>query len=267
LALFEKLLGTSCFSIFEGSIRISGEDFRAERFRLGSAGQTLDHAFDEICWFLDLVSEHENVFLDRNVLEKIVRSMSSMSGVYALGAGLEISEKIGDSKTKCYFMVDKKDEIVDLVLGLHPKVKGIEHYLVDDTFLFAVEMHFDGRNDIEIYPRFKTEYLRNSILIKKLGFQVQVQRLLKGCRALTVSFEKGEARILHFHPMHPTRFVRSLANRPLSLVYSNIQALDMALTRFSGAEPVDVSLAFSEKEVVAETLKDINLYYRVSAPL
>jgi LynF/TruF/PatF family peptide O-prenyltransferase len=183
----------------------------------------------------------------------------------AAGVGLDYRERMNDSKVKCYFMIRGYPEKVDQILSIHPPVDHIRDYLIHDVFMFGIDMYFDGRTGVEIYPFLDRKDLRDLELIDKLRLRKAIDGLIEEYNLLHISFDRGKKRILHVHPIHPTRFIRLLGNRQLSLVYSSVQIITYLLSRSPKPDSFSVNLALAEDEIASRNLQHINLQYAITS--
>jgi LynF/TruF/PatF family peptide O-prenyltransferase len=265
LRLFEALLSAPPCSILECSVRISPQGTHAGRLRLGYEQQDIQEGLHAIYGFLHEIARCKNVHLNRIMLSQIIKSDHDMSGVVALGVGLDYKTNIHDSKVKCYLLLKECPERVDQALSLHPPLDGIRDYLVHAEFPLGIDMYFDGRTSIEIYPFLDHQDLNNTALMDKLKLRDVAGIFIKESNLLHISFEGDGRRLLHFTPQRPTRFVRLLDNRRLSLAYSHVQILNYILTQSYKTYPVSVSLCLIEDEIIAKDIQHISLHYGLSS--
>jgi LynF/TruF/PatF family peptide O-prenyltransferase len=264
LRLFEEVLSTTPCSLLECSVRLSREGTHASRLRLGYEQSNIQSGFHTIYNLLNKITRQENVFLNRDMLGQIVSNDLDISKVMALGLGLDLNENISESKVKCYLLLREYPKKVDQVISLHPPLNSIKDYLIHDEFGFGINMYFDGRSDIEIYPCLNRQNLDNAALMAKLKLRDAVGRFMKECDLLYISFRADGRRFLHFNPRRPTRFVRLLDNRRLSLAYSHVQTLNYILSRSYKIDPISVGLCLVEAEIIANDIQNISLHYGLS---
>ncbi len=264
LQLFKELLSDPGCSILECSARISRNDIHAARFRLGYEQKEVQHGLEEVQRFLRKVAEFKDVFLNHALLYQILDHRIDLTRVTALGIGLDCREKAKDSKVKCYLRIRGYAEKVDQVLSLHMPVDNIRDYLIHDEFMFGVDMYFDGRTGVEIYPFLDPQDLKSPGLMGKLNLRGAVDRFIDECTLLHISFDRSGRRVLHFHPQRPTTFVRLIGNRLLSLVYSNVQILEFLLNRSYKTGPIFVNLSLVEDEIISKDIRNINLQYALT---
>jgi LynF/TruF/PatF family peptide O-prenyltransferase len=265
LRLFGELLSRPPCSILECSAKISPEGMHAARFRLGYEQGDIREGLDQIAYFVGSIAASDEVILERGILWRIVDGGLDLSRVMAAGVGLDHRENGKDSKVKCYFMIADCPEKVDQILSLCGPIGHIREYLIHEVFMFGIDMYFDGRTGIEIYPFLDSQDLRNATLMDKLRLRHTVHGFAEECSALHISFEDGGRRVLHFHPQSPTRFVRLIGNRQLSLLYTKVQILNLLLSRLSKTEPVSVNLSLVEDEIISENIEHINLQYALTS--
>jgi LynF/TruF/PatF family peptide O-prenyltransferase len=264
LRLFEGVLSSTPCSLLECSVKISPGGIHASRLRLGYEQKNIKGGLHTSYDFLDKIARCENVCLNRDMLGQIVYNLD-IAKVMALGVGLDVNESIPDSKVKCYLLLKEYPEKTDQVISLHPSLDGIHDYLIHDEFGFGINMYFDGRTGVEIYPCLDRQDLDNAALMEKLKLQDSVWKFIEECDLIYISFEGDGRRQLHFNPRHPTRFVRLLDNRRLSLAYSRVQTLNYILSRSYKTAFVSASLCLREDEISTKDIQNISLHYGLSS--
>lgn len=259
--LVEEFLSRPPCSLLECSVKIFPKGIHPKRVRFGYDQEGIQEGLHAILSFVETISAYRNVDLNRALLSQIVNKGLDISRVMAAGIGLDCRKRINDSKVKCYFMVRDYPEMVNKVLSKHISVDGLGNYPMHDLFMFGIDMYFDGRTGVEIYPFLDRQNLRDSELIEKLRLRKAIEGLIGECNLLHISFNSGGKRILHFHPIHSTRFVRLVGNRQLSLLYSNVQILNFLLNRSYGKILFAVNLSLVEDELISKRIQNINLQY------
>lgn len=264
LRLFEKLLSTPPCSVLECSANISPKSTHAARIRLGYQQNDIQDGLHAIYNYSNKIAECENVLLNRDILDQIVDNDLDVSRVIALGLGLDYKANISDSKIKYYLMIRESPEKVDQVLSLHPPLDNTRDYLIHEEFVFGIDMYFDGRTSIEIYPSLNRQDFNNTALMSQLKLRNAVRELINECNLLHISFESNGRRVFYFHPQHPTKFVRLLNNRQLSLAYSHVQILNYILSQSYKQDLISVNLCLLEDEITSKDIQNIGLQYAIS---
>ncbi len=258
LGLFEKLVSESPCSILECGPQISPEGIHAARFRVGYVEKNNPRGLDAISQFLDKISEYEHVHLNRAILGQIVDEKFDLLRVGKLGIGVDLRENMSDSKVKFYFTIKDYPEKWAQVLDIHPPVDGIDVYPMNDTF--GINIYFDGRTDIEMYPYLTTADCANTSLMEKLWLQDISRDLLSTCNGMFVSFENDGRRVFHFSLHSPTKFIQMIGNRQLTLLYGNAQIINHIIGRSSDIiGPMRVSVSLSEDEMSSHEVRHIKL--------
>ena len=265
LRLFEELLSVSTCSILECSVKIFPHGTHAGRLRLGYEQKDIQEGLLKIYDFLHEISRCKNVHLNRSMLSQIINNDLDLSRIIALGIGLDYKTNNCDAKVKYYLMVRGYPEKVEQVLSLHSPLDGIRDYLVHEEFVLGIDMHLDGRTRVEIYPCLDRQDLNSPALMVKLKLRDAVQELIKECNLLHISFEGEGRRVFYFHPQSPTRFVRLLGNRRLSMAYSHVQTLNYILSRSYKTAFVSVNLALLEEEIISQAIQNIGLQYALTS--
>ena len=246
-------------SILECAPKICPKRIHAARFRAGYFNKDIQESLCIIFQFLDEINRWDNVFLERRILRNIVDKTFDLSMIVALGIGIDKRVNMNDSKVKCYFLLQDYPEKLDQVLSFHPPIDRIDDYLIHNDISFGIEMYFDGRTNVEIYPCIKQGDLSDAELIDRLQFGNAIIELITECRAVAVSFENTGKRVLHFHPCNPTKFVRLIGNRQISLLYSNVQILHFLYSKLQEKIHIDFLVSLIEDEIISKNLQNINL--------
>jgi len=213
---------------------------------------------------LNKIAGCDNVCLNHDMLSEMVNNNLDITKVVAVGLGLDCKSNINDSKVKYYLMVREYPEKVEQVISLHPLIEGIRDYPAHDEFVFGIDMYFDGRTGVEIYPRLDRRDIDSPTLMSKLKFRDAAQELIKECNLLHISFQGNGGRVFYFHPRSPTRFIRLLDNHRLSLAYSHVQTLNYILRRSYKAAFVSVNLSLIEDEISSKDIQNIGLQYALT---
>jgi LynF/TruF/PatF family peptide O-prenyltransferase len=257
LELFERHLLESPCSIFEWAPLISPEIVHAARFRVGYCENDRSSGLHLINGYLDRLSENEDICLNRDILDQIIRKDFDLSRVVKFGIGVDFPENTKESKVKVYFTIKDYPDKWAQVLDLHPPMDGIDAYPMNDTF--GINLYFDGRTDIEIYPYLSAADCTNRTLMEKLRLQDIPHVLHATCNGIFVSFEKHGRRVFHFSLHSPTRFIQMIGNRQLTLIYGNAQIINHIIGCSSNIGTMRVSVSLSEDEVSSHELRHIKL--------
>jgi LynF/TruF/PatF family peptide O-prenyltransferase len=263
-SLFEKLILESPSSAFECAPKITPLKIHAGRFRLGYEQRNNRQALEAILLFLQKVARCDNVRLNRRIFNTLVDENFDFSRVMKMGIGIDSRKEGSDSKVKFYLMITGYPEKVDQTLSLHQHVNGIGNYPIGDVFGFGINLYFDGRTDIEIYPLLTPQEIQDHELIDKLELREAVADFAGQFHSLHISFDGRGGRILHFHPRHPSRFVQLLNNRRLSILYSNVKIVDYLFRKSGEVAPLAVSFSLIEDEVRSRNIENINLQYTLT---
>ncbi|MBN1832490.1 MAG: hypothetical protein JW896_10290 [Deltaproteobacteria bacterium] len=257
LESFERLLIESPCSILEWAPQISPETIHTARFRVGYREIDKSLGLDLICRYLDQISTYENVCLNRSILDQIIDKDLDISRVGKLGVGVDFPTNMKDRKVKVYFTIKDYPEKWAQVFATHPPVDGIDAYPMNDTF--GINIYFDGRTDIEIYPCLKAADWVDVTLMEKLRLQDIPRDLLSTCNGLFVSFENDGRRVFHFSLHSPTKFIRMIGNHQLTFLYGNAQIINHTLGFSSEIGPMRVSVSCLEDEAFLREVRHIKL--------
>ncbi len=257
LESFERLFLESPYSILEWAPQISPGIIHTARFRMGYHEIDKSVGLDLICRYLDQLSEYENVRLNRSILDQIIDKNLDLSRIGKLGVGVDFPASMKDHKVKVYFTIKDYPEKWAQVLATHPPVDGIDAYPMND--MFGINIYFDGRTDIEIYPSLTAADCVNMTLMKKLKLQDISRDLLSTCSGLFVSFKNDGRRVFHFSLHTPIKFIKMIGNRQLTLLYGNAQIINHIMGQFNGIGFMRVVVSFSEDEVFLREVRHIDL--------
>jgi LynF/TruF/PatF family peptide O-prenyltransferase len=262
--LFEKLILESPSSAFECAPKITPTEIHSGRFRLGYEQRNNREALEAIFHFLQKVAKWDDVHLNREIFNTLVNKRPDFSKIMKMGIGIDNRKEGSDSKVKYYVMIRGYPEKVDQALSLHQHVKDIRNYPIDDVFGFGINMYFDGRTDIEIYPLFTPKEMQDHELIEKLKLREGLTDFAGEYHSLHISFDGRGGRILHFHPKSPNRFVQLLNNHRLIILYSNVKILNYLFSKSDEVEPLRVSFSLIEDEILSGNIENINLQYTLN---
>jgi LynF/TruF/PatF family peptide O-prenyltransferase len=265
IRLVEEFLARPSCSLLECSVKISPRGTHAQRVRFGYEQEYVPEGLSLIHHFLERISNYNNVKLNRDILSQIVDKGLDVSRVMAAGIGLDYRKRMKDSKVKCYFMIKDYPDKVNQVLSVHMPVDGIDNYPMHDVFMFGIDMYFDGNTGVEIYPFLDGQNLRNAELMDKLRLQKTIDWLIEECNLLHISFDSRGKRILHFHPLNTSRFVRVIGNRQLNVYYGNVRILNYLLNRSYRKVLFSVNLSLVEDELLSKKIQNINLQYGLTS--
>lgn len=257
LGLFEELVSESPCSILECGPQISPEGIHAARFRVGYVEKDNPMGLNAMFQFLDEISKYENVYLNRRILEQIVCKRFDLLRVGRLGIGIDFRENMNDSKVKFYFTIKDYSEKLNQILAIHPPVDRISDYPIND--MFGINIYFNGRTDIEIYPTLMSKHWKDTILMDKLKLQDIPNEFLLACNDMSVSFQDTGRRVLHFFLHSPTKFVRMIGNRQLTVLYGNAQIIRHIISRSSKIGLLRVAISLKEDEMISRNIRHINL--------
>jgi len=263
-SLFEQLILESPSSAFECGPKVTPSTIHVGRFRLGYEQRNNREAFEAILLFLQKVGRCDNVRLNREIFNTLIDENIDFSRVMKMGIGIDSRKEDSDSKVKFYIMIRGYLEKVNQTLSFHQHIKDLRNYPIGDVFGFGINLYFDGRTDIEIYPLLTPKEIQDHELIEKLKLGEALADFAGEYHSLHISFDGRGGRILHFHPMHPSRFVQLLNNRQLSILYSNVPIINYLFHKSGEVAPLAVSFSLIEKEIRARNIENINLQYTLT---
>jgi LynF/TruF/PatF family peptide O-prenyltransferase len=266
LRLFEDFVSESSGSIMEYAPQISPDSIQATRFRVGYTENDNSSGLSEIARFLEKISVYQDVRLNRAILDQAVNRDFDLSKVGTLGIGIDFREAVHSSKVKFYFTVKDYPEKLEQILAIHPPIDNIKDYPINN--MFGINMYFDGRTDMEIYPSLMPEDFKDAELMANLGLIDIPHEFLSQCKALFISFKKNEKRVLHFYPLNPTKFLPLLGNQRLTGIYVNALITHFMVNRRRRLEHLRMVISFTEDEMLSKNIQyiDLSLYYQFSAP-
>ncbi len=264
LRLFENFISESSGSILEHAPQISPDDIQATRFRVGYTENDNSSGLTEIGRFLDKISVYPDVQLNRAVFDQAVNRDFDLSKLGTLGIGIDFREAIHSSKVKFYFTVKAYPEKLEQILAIHPRVDNTKDYPINN--MFGINMYFDGRTDVEIYPSLMPEDFKDAELMANLGLIDIPHEFLSQCKALFISFKNSKKRVLHFYPLNPTKFLPLISNQRLTGIYVNALITHFMVNRQRRLEPLRMVISFTEDEMLLKYIQHINLslYYQFS---
>jgi LynF/TruF/PatF family peptide O-prenyltransferase len=253
LTLFEEMLVKDRRCRLECSVKIEEGNIFPCRFNVWykniEKSKGLNHS-------LNFIKELSNrgVKINYELLNRILDLTSGPKIIGKVIAGIDLRDNLNESRAKLWLAINpEKREIFESILKEYKINKKVSEVMIRKDFLFGLDLCFDGRTKLKIYPHFNRVDLNNKKIRDKLKgvFSSRVMNLIRGCHKLNISFEdKANERILHFHPLDLGSFIRKVNNRKLNETIKSIN---------SQKEIVIVSL--KENEINNNNIKNINFYY------
>jgi len=252
LDLFEELLKSSEIEDLMCTIKIAKEKIYPARFDLWYGEENCVKNINLIFEFFKKISRCKDVSINYDLLKKILDKKFDLAKVQEVVAGIDIRENAKDSRIKIYLEVKDCPEKIAQILSIHGCNEKIKELLTNDYLAFGIDLYFNGRTGIKIYPCITKKQLENAEIRKRLGFSKKITDLLKECKMLHLSFHgKNFERILHFHPKDMPEFVKLLDSKILTEINNKVQAE-------SHAEEV---ICLLESEIDRNILENMNIYY------
>jgi LynF/TruF/PatF family peptide O-prenyltransferase len=264
LRLFEELIHGSPCSIMECSTKITPAGLHPGRFRLGFLKKDIPEGMDAFFQFLDDIAEAYNIRFNRTILGQIFDNSFDLSRVDKLGIGVDNRENTNDSKVKCYLLIKDYPEKMNQALGLHPFADIMSGYPIVD--MFAINVYFDGRTDIEVYPSFTAKDMKNDKIMDRVKLKEAATGFINDCKGLFVSFDTFGRRILYFNLQRPAEFVRLIGNHRLGMLFSNVQIFNYKFIQQSKTGLLRIIVALWEDEIISKDIKNIDLSYIITLP-
>lgn len=260
---FRHLLNESPCTVIECAPTVSVRDVHAGRLRAGY-DRHIETGLASVLRFVAATNRREGIRLDRSLLDRAVERWFDRSRTTALGIGIDCRQHPEISKIKCYFRLIDAPDAVGEVLALHRPAIHPADYRIHDRLIFGIEMYFDGKTAIEIYPLLDYGDLQNGAWMNRLGFSPEAARWIAASTSLIVSFAPDGKRILHFYPRHPTRFVRMTRLRHLANAYSHVQIAEHLTAGWEVPHRFNTIFTMAEDDIGAKGISPVTLQYSLT---
>lgn len=250
---FEDLLTRSKNGRLECSCKIQGCEIYPVRFNIWYEDRKHNQNLKLIREFIKNIELKYNLSFDYKYLKQIITKDFDFSKVHQIIVGTDFRAKISDSRLKIWFIINDYKSKVEKIIGLTNLEINLGQSRMSKEFLFGIDLRFDGKTNLKVYPFYSNEELLIPEANNELQeiFSGEIFQKIKKCKTVHISFLKGGNKILHFQPYDKSEFVEDIKHDITNIIFNNIK------------EEYEDGWIFSleEKELDNQKIKNINLYY------
>lgn len=255
--IFEELIQESSQFNLECSHKMSRDHIDSCRFYLWYNGASYQKtkSLKKILLFSKKISSLDKVTINHSLINKILKTQPDLDKITKICLGIDFRSITAESRIKIGFYTENYSKMRQAVSEMLNHNKNFEELLFGNKFLFGIDLYFDGRTRLKVYPTFDHAMLKKPNVRNKIQdvFDNTTIELIKDCSEFFVSFNDKWKKTLHFFPKDKNRerFIKKLSN-------SCVEALDQR--NLKGGYPT-WAFSFPEQEFLKRKTKNINLYY------
>lgn len=260
LDLFESFAETNSAWGLECSAKIQKDKLHPARFNLFYNNPTPRH-YHAVLDFFHQVESRIEVKLDYHLIQQFLGNNFDFSKTGQILVGVDLRREISESRLKFWFIIDKYPEKLETAISLSGNSETLQLLLVNNPNQTTIgfDLYLDGRSFIEVYPTITPEDLQNLDVRARLTqvLSPSVWHLFDGCWALMVGISEANAdKVLYYRTRNPNNLIASLRNDTANRVHAYYQTQP-----FQGT-----IIGLQEREIVAGSIQNINLYYQMTKP-
>ena len=260
LELFERFVEKSRDCFVECDSKIKKNQLYPARFNLGYQQANLQQ-YNAILDFFHQVEARVDVKLDYHLIQQFVGSDFDFSKVFQISMGVDLRRELSASRLKFWFTIDKYLENLKTAISLSGDSETLQLLLLNNPNNVTVgfDFYLDGRSAIEVYPTIKPEDLQHIEIQTRLAqvLSPKVWPLFDGCWALMIGISEANAdKVLYYRTRNPNNLIASLRNDTANRVHAYYQTQPFH----------EAIIGLQEREIIADSIANINLYYQMTKP-
>jgi LynF/TruF/PatF family peptide O-prenyltransferase len=251
LSSLEKLMDGQ---FIECSCKVMSNKVYSSRFNIFFSKNENKTTLGKCFKFFEDTSKENNIYLNYSILRSLFNKPFDINKIKRIILGVDLREKIKDSRIKIYFALYDYPPKVEEILKIHGKNKDILNLINFDDLGFGIDFSFDGKTQIKIYPRISSSSLHNNSFLKKNFKYIFKKRQLffKNIESLYISFKKPNfEKIIHFKSNKWEEIINLLNNNTLNK-YTKFLLKNKFKLRY---------VSVLEKEIDKESISNFTFYY------
>ncbi|QOV23248.1 LynF/TruF/PatF family peptide O-prenyltransferase [Anabaenopsis elenkinii] len=256
LDIFEDLAGQAQNWGIECSCKIDHDRFYPARFNFFPNKFT----FKEVSLIFDLFRRVEtrcDVKLDYRTINKFLGNNFDFSKVTKIVTGVDLRENFSASRLKFWFWIDNYSEKLETAISLVGDREDLRLLYVKNSWLVGFDFYLNGKSTIELYPSMSKEELQRLDVKLKLSqvLSAPAFNVLDNFSSVLIGFtQENQDRLIYGYLISPNEFIDNLQNDIANKVNSF----------YRGKNVLNTMICFKEKELIAGSLDNFNLYYQMS---
>lgn len=256
LDIFENFAEQAQNLGIECSCKIDHDRFYPARFNLFPNKFTSE----EVSLVFDLFRRVEtrcDVKLDYRIIHKFLGNNFDFSKVEKIVTGVDLREDFSASRLKFWFWIYNYPEKLETAISLLGDRKDLRLLYVNNSWLVGFDFYLNGKSTIELYPSMSEEELQKVDVKLKLAqvLSVPAFNVLDNFSSVLIGFtQTNQDRLIYGYLINPNEFIDNLHNDIGNKVHSFYRSKNV----------LNTMICFSEKELIAGSLNNFNLYYQMS---
>lgn len=255
IAAFVRLVEATESGTAESSCKVASGQIHAARWNLFYHGDEKKQFLDCVFEYLREVERLENVFLNYALVDRLLYGGVDFGLVRKIVTGIDLRSNPADSRLKLWLMLTRSPDLVERAVTLHGEPHAIETLRLHDEFLVGVDLTFDGRSAIKLYPDVTPAELENMEIRQRLSrvlSQEALEAMSRCCWTHVYIAKQNKETVLQFHPSDPDDFV---ARYLPDVARSKIHAA------YRGSRLLDMVVSLPESELRRVPAENFSLYY------
>lgn len=240
----------------ECSCKIDHDRFYPARFNFFPNKFT----FKEVSLVFDLFQRVESrcdVKLDYRTIHKFLGNNFDFSKVTKIVTGVDLRKDFSASRLKFWFWIDNYPDKLETAISLLGDREDLRLLYVNNSWLVGFDFYLNGKSTIELYPSMSKEELQKVDVRLKLSqvLSVPALNILDNFNSVLIGFtQKNRDRLIYGYLINPNEFIDNLHNDIANRVNNYYRSKNV----------LNTMICFSEKELIAGSLDNFNLYYQMS---
>ncbi|NET33069.1 MAG: LynF/TruF/PatF family peptide O-prenyltransferase [Cyanothece sp. SIO1E1] len=260
---FEDLVEQRKYAALECSCKITDDTLHPARFNLHfPCNHDLAEQIKTTFSIFEKVESKADIKLDFNLFNRLYPQNVTLNQIRQVITGIDLRQRLEDSRLKIWFIVADELEGLQKIVRLY----GENDHLIDllseqGLLLIGFDFFLSGYSKVKIYPEVKKDFLSQPAAREKLAriLSPQAIELLEIYEGLHLTFagEKYGEKILHYHLDKPDDIYR------LKPLLTNYETVERVHNHYRSKRIAGTTVSLLERELIANQIKNLNLYYRV----
>jgi LynF/TruF/PatF family peptide O-prenyltransferase len=253
---FEELLHDSGRFGLECSVKLEGEQCFADRFNLWYAPAPAAAIVDRFLGLANDINSLEEVTLNFDLFNQVHTPDLYRSDIQQIIAGIDLRTPARDSRLKIWFIVRNNPAYLIRVIHLHGLNDLIPKLMLRQELLFGIDLYFDGRTKLKIYPCLRRSDLQDEETYLRLSgiFSEKIMSLIRLSDMVHISFGgPGSEKVIHFACFHNgADWASRIQSEPFQRINRSLQSNPFR----------DIQIfSCAESELENDAVTKLNFYY------
>ncbi|NCS79417.1 MAG: LynF/TruF/PatF family peptide O-prenyltransferase [Microcystis aeruginosa K13-07] len=207
--------------------------------------------------FFHQVETRVGVTLDYNPLHLFMEGFD-YSKVTQIMAGIDARTELAKARVKTWWTIHDYTEKLETAIALSKSDSQALRMLlsINNSLVVGFHLYLMGKSEVRLYPSLDRDYFQKIAVKAQLAKIISppALELLEDCGAISLVLKEDGDKILHYHllPERVNSFVDNLHQDMITRAHAPYR---------DKCPSLGVTVSLSEKELLANNLKTINLYY------